>query len=124
MTDDNIEDTSHPYFVHGGCKLLFILLEFYCSIIIVPFVFLPSTLTTGFTFANNQTHVSTTDNQTATESKTKKENEEIEDEEEEEEEEEAGMYIYIYIDEIFFVIEWLFDIRIITIFVFILKRPK
>jgi hypothetical protein len=70
----------------------------YCFIIIVPFVFLPTTLQTGFTFANNPSHVSTTDDQSTTESRKKKENEE-ENNEEVEEEEGAGMYVCIYIDE-------------------------
>ena len=57
---------------------------------IVPFVFLPTTLQTGFTFANNHSHVSTTDDQSTAESRKKKENEE----ENNEEVEEAGMYVY------------------------------
>jgi hypothetical protein len=87
MADDNVEDTSHPYFVPGGCKLFVYNYLFYYLIIIVPFVFLPTTFTTGFTFANNHTHVSTSDNPTTTESKERKENDE-----EIEGEEGAGMY--------------------------------
>ncbi len=91
-------------------------------IILVPFVFLPTTLTTGFTLSNDHPHVSTTDDQaTITDRKEKKENEEGE------EEEKGGAGMCTYTDEkkkSFFVIEWLFDIRIITIFVCILEILK
>ncbi|CAF4034099.1 unnamed protein product [Rotaria sp. Silwood2] len=64
MADDDVEDTSpsasQPFFIRGG----------------IPFVFLPTTFTTGFTGENNHTRVSTVDEQTKTESKTKKVNDE------------------------------------------------
>ncbi|CAF0842617.1 unnamed protein product [Adineta steineri] len=69
MEDNDVEDTSpsssHPFFGRSG----------------FPFVFLPSTLTGGFNFMNNHTHVSSVDDQ----STTKKENDENIEEEEEEE---------------------------------------
>ncbi len=79
MTDDNIEDiSSHPYFVHGDCKLFFHrILQFYFIIMIVPFVFMPATSSTGFTFANNHTHVFRNDNQMTTEVIDEKETESI-----------------------------------------------
>ncbi|CAF0769667.1 unnamed protein product [Rotaria sp. Silwood1] len=64
MADDDVEDTSpsasQPFFIRGG----------------FPFVFLPTTFTTGFTGANNHTRVPTTDDQTKTESKKKEVNDE------------------------------------------------
>ncbi len=96
--DDPSPSSSHPFFVRGGCELisssLFIILRFYCFINLVPFVFLPSTLSTGFNFMNNHTHVSTTDDQSTNESKKEQENNEEGEVEEEEEEEKEGMYIY------------------------------
>ncbi|CAF3905765.1 unnamed protein product [Rotaria magnacalcarata] len=64
MADDDVADTplssSRPFFVPGG----------------FPFVFLPTTFTTGFSGANNHARVSTTDDQTKTESREKKMNDE------------------------------------------------
>jgi hypothetical protein len=42
-------------------------LQFYFIIIIVPFVFIPATSATGFTFANNHPHVFHNDNKMTTE---------------------------------------------------------
>ncbi len=83
MADDNIEDTSppssNPYFVRSGCELLLYNDLFSLnSIIIVPFVFLP---TTGFNFSNNSTHVTPSDNQTTKKKENDENNEEIEEEE-------------------------------------------
>ncbi|CAM4941753.1 unnamed protein product [Rotaria socialis] len=64
MADDDVADTppssSRPFFVPGG----------------FPFVFLPTTFTTGFSGANNHTRISTTDDQTKTESQERKMNDE------------------------------------------------
>lgn len=59
-------------------------------LILVPFVFLPTTFTTGFDRSNNSAHVSAGDEATTSESKETKEKNDSE--EEQEDEESAGMY--------------------------------
>lgn len=99
MADNDAENifqssSSRPFTVRGGCKFFdwsicnWTQSLSLCLIVSVPFVFLPSAFTEGFTFVDHPGDASSTDEQETTEPEQKKPDEAAPNKEEEQEEEE------------------------------------